>query len=114
MVPPCGTESRPPLSAVTSASKGFARSSNAAIQNPAGISALVPLEGLIDPAAETVRINEQIGKVEKELKGLMGRLNSKGFTDKAPASVIQDARDKQAGLEDKKTRLQNALAALSG
>jgi valyl-tRNA synthetase len=80
----------------------------------AGISALVPLEGLIDAAAETVRINEQIGKVEKELKSLTGRLNSKGFTDKAPAAVIQTARDKQAELEDKKSRLQNALAALSG
>ena len=80
----------------------------------AGVSALVPLEGLIDVEAETARLKAQLEKLEKERKGLAGRLASKGFTEKAPPNVVQDARDQLAGLDDKKARLESALQALSG
>ncbi len=63
---------------------------------------LIPLAGLIDKEAETARLNKEIEKIQKGLAGLEGRLNNPGFTDKAPANVVDQVR-KQA--EDQKAAL---------
>ena len=63
---------------------------------------LIPLAGLIDKDAETARLNKEIEKIQKGLSGLEGRLNNPGFTDKAPANVVEQAR-KQA--EEQKAAL---------
>ncbi|MGB1309593.1 MAG: valine--tRNA ligase [Leucothrix sp.] len=74
---------------------------------------LIPLAGLIDKDAETARLNREIEKINKQLQGVMGRLNNPSFTDKAPANVVaqvqQQADEQQAAL----AQLQQQLAKIA-
>ncbi|MCC7519825.1 MAG: valine--tRNA ligase [Verrucomicrobiae bacterium] len=48
----------------------------------------LPLEGLVDAAAEAKRLTTQIAKLEKELHGLKVRLADEGFRARAPAETV--------------------------
>ncbi|PWQ94921.1 valine--tRNA ligase [Leucothrix pacifica] len=73
---------------------------------------LIPLAGLIDKDAETARLTREIEKINKQLQGVMGRLNNPAFTDKAPANVVaqvqKQADEQQVALE----QLQQQLAKI--
>ena len=73
---------------------------------------LIPLAGLIDKEAETARLTREIEKINKQLMGVMGRLNNPAFTDKAPANVVaqvqKQADEQQAALD----QLQQQLAKI--
>jgi valyl-tRNA synthetase len=77
-----------------------------------GIEVLLPLSGLIDPVKEKERLTRQYDKLTKEIEKLAGRLNGKGFVDKAPAAVVDKARDELAELEGQAARVQSSLEAL--
>ncbi|MBX2836947.1 MAG: valine--tRNA ligase [Gammaproteobacteria bacterium] len=70
---------------------------------------LIPMAGLIDKAAETARLEKQTAKLEGEIKRLSGKLANQGFTDKAPAQVVEAERNKlveaQSALEQLKEQL---------
>ena len=74
---------------------------------------LIPLAGLIDKDAETARLNREIEKINKQLQGVMGRLNNPSFADKAPANVVaqvqKQADEQQSALE----QLQQQLAKIA-
>ena len=74
---------------------------------------LIPLAGLIDKDAETARLNREIEKINKQLQGVMGRLNNPSFADKAPANVVaqvqKQADEQQTALE----QLQQQLAKIA-
>ena len=52
----------------------------------------VPLAGLIDVAAERQRLAKQVERTEKELAGLLGRLENPAFVERAPAAVVEKER----------------------
>ncbi|HXF09061.1 MAG TPA: valine--tRNA ligase [Candidatus Acidoferrales bacterium] len=52
----------------------------------------VPLAGLIDVAAERQRLAKQVERTEKELAGLLGRLDNPAFVERAPAAVVEKER----------------------
>jgi valyl-tRNA synthetase len=52
----------------------------------------VPMAGLIDVDAEVARLEKQLKKLEGEIQGLSGKLNNRGFTDKAPTEVVERER----------------------
>jgi valyl-tRNA synthetase len=60
---------------------------------------LVPMAGLIDAPAEAERLAKLIGKADKELAGVRGRLASASFVEGAPAAVVAAARERVADLE---------------
>jgi valyl-tRNA synthetase len=62
---------------------------------------LVPLKGLIDPAAELARIGKQAARCEQDIQGLEARIGNPNF-GKAPAAVQDGAR---AMLEQKRREL---------
>ncbi len=66
---------------------------------------LVPMAGLIDKDAELKRLNKQIEKLEKQIKSAQGKLANPGFTDKAPAAVVQKERDNLEDIEGQLTQL---------
>ena len=70
---------------------------------------LIPLAGLIDKDAETARLTREIEKINKQLMGVMGRLNNPAFTDKAPANVVaqvqKQADEQQAALDQLQQQL---------
>ncbi len=52
----------------------------------------LPLEGLVDVAAETSRLQNQIGKLEKELENVSAKLADTGFTSRAPKEAVEKHR----------------------
>ncbi|ORE88360.1 valyl-tRNA ligase [Oceanococcus atlanticus] len=68
---------------------------------------LVPMAGLIDKDAELARLDKQIAKLEKELAGAAARLKNPSFVEKAPAEVVEKARQQA----DAQARTLNELKA---
>ncbi len=71
----------------------------------------LPLEGIIDIEAEQARLDDQIGKTEKDVSALTRRLNP-GFKAKAPADVVAEFEAKLLSAQDRLARLQEARALL--
>jgi len=85
----------------------------AAMQVGAGDATLiVPLEGLIDIAAERARLEKALGLAQKEAKALEGRLNNPAFVDRAKPEAVDKARTDHAHHSAEATRLSAALARL--
>jgi valyl-tRNA synthetase len=72
----------------------------------------LPLEGMIDFAAERARLNKELEKIAKDMAGIDGRLNNPGFVAKAPPEVLVESRELKAQLEEKKAKVLEALKRL--
>jgi valyl-tRNA synthetase len=60
---------------------------------------LLPIEGLVDLEALRGRLEKDIAKAEKEIKGLAGRLANPNFADKAPPEVVAECKANLAEAE---------------
>ncbi|HIU35955.1 MAG TPA: valine--tRNA ligase [Candidatus Fimenecus excrementigallinarum] len=72
----------------------------------------IPMQELVDFAAETARLNRELAGVEKELAMVEGKLSNENFVSKAPAAVVEGQRRQQAQLLEKKKLLSESLASL--
>ncbi len=72
----------------------------------------VPLRGVVDPAAVRERLARDLGKVDKELRGVAAKLARPDFVEKAPAEVVEKERQKAAALQERRGTLQRHLAQL--
>ena len=77
-----------------------------------GVEAYLPLSGLIDPVKERQRLEKQSSKLDKEIQKLSSRLSSKGFVEKAPAHLVEQAKAELAELEDQAQKVQVSLENL--
>ena len=68
----------------------------------------------IDKAAETARLTKEAEKLQKALDKLNAKLSKPGYTDKAPAHLVEKDKADLAELEDKMAKVQNQLAKLKG
>ncbi|WJT00010.1 valine--tRNA ligase [Novosphingobium humi] len=85
----------------------------AAMQVGAGdANIIVPLEGLIDVAAEKARLAKALATSEKERDSLDKRLSNPAFVEKAKPEAIDKARADHAHHSAEATRLAAALARL--
>lgn len=73
---------------------------------------LIPLAGLIDKAQELARLNREIGKIEPTIKMLTNKLANPGFTDKAPAQVVEGEKVKLADAENQLHELKQQLVKI--
>jgi valyl-tRNA synthetase len=71
--------------------------------------AYIPLQGLIDPAAEAKRLEKQIADVKKQIGAMSGKLNNESYVKNAPAEVVLETRQKVAELEAQVGVLQENL-----
>ncbi len=71
---------------------------------------LLPLDELVDKEKELERLTKEKAKLESEIKRVEGKLSNKGFTDKAPAAVVEEERLK--GIKYKEM-LEKVLESLS-
>ena len=69
----------------------------------------IPMDELVDKAAELERLTKEKATVQKQLDGVMGRLNNKAFTDKAPENVVAGAREQAAHLQEKLALLEQSI-----
>lgn len=73
---------------------------------------VLPLEGVIDLAAERARITKAIEAVSKEAASLAGRLNNPAFVEKAKPEAVEKARADHAEKSAEVEKLTAALARL--
>jgi len=78
-----------------------------------GASFGLPLADIIDIDEEKARLEKTLGKLEKELGGLRGRLNNPKFVASAPEEVVEEARDNLRTREEEETKLREALERLA-
>jgi valyl-tRNA synthetase len=57
------------------------------------IQALIPLTGVVDIEALRAKLEKNLGKIDKEIQSVNGRLNNPNFVNKAAADVVQKAKD---------------------
>ncbi|MFN5821000.1 MAG: valine--tRNA ligase [Novosphingobium sp.] len=85
----------------------------AAMQVGAGdANVIVPLEGVIDIAAEKARLAKALEVSTKEAKSLEGRLSNPAFVEKAKPEAVDKARADHAMHQAEAERLAAALARL--
>jgi valyl-tRNA synthetase len=60
---------------------------------------LLPIEGLVDLDALRGRLEKDIAKADREIKGLAGRLANPNFADKAPPEVVLECKANLAEAE---------------
>ncbi|MBQ7089404.1 MAG: class I tRNA ligase family protein, partial [Clostridia bacterium] len=72
----------------------------------------IPMDALVDKAAELARLEREYNNVKKQLDGVQARLNNPAFTDKAPEAVVAGAREQAAALQEKLNLLAQSMDAL--
>jgi valyl-tRNA synthetase len=73
---------------------------------------IMPLEGIIDIAAEKARLEKALATSQKEAKSLDGRLSNPAFAEKAKPEAVEKARADLAHHQGEVERLTAALARL--
>ncbi|OKH22115.1 valine--tRNA ligase [Chroogloeocystis siderophila] len=77
------------------------------------IQVLIPLTGVVDVEALRAKLKKDIAKLEAEVTALATRLNNPNFVNKAPAEVVQGARDAFAEAQTQLQILQERLRRLA-
>ena len=70
---------------------------------------LLPMDELVDREKEIERLSKEKTRLEGEIKRAEGKLSNKGFTDKAPANVVEEERQK---CEKYKAMLEKVIESL--
>ena len=77
-----------------------------------GVNYTLPLEGVIDIAAEKTRLEKALAVSQKEAKSLEGRLSNASFVEKAKPEAVEKARADHAMHAAEAERLAAALKRL--
>ncbi|CUH39092.1 Valine--tRNA ligase [Jannaschia seosinensis] len=73
----------------------------------------LPLGDIIDVTAERARLEKSAAKLDKEIKGLQGRVNNPNFAASAPQEVVEETRANLEARQAERSALQSALDALA-
>jgi len=72
----------------------------------------LPLEGLIDVAAEKARLTKELEKYESEMARVAQKLGNPNFTSKAPPHVLQEHQQRLVEWQTKRDRVKKAIESL--
>ena len=72
----------------------------------------MPLEGLVDVAAELERLRKEITKAENELATVRKKLSNTNFVQNAPAEVVEEHRKRERDWSEKLAQLQKMQETL--
>jgi len=100
-------------SPVELANPGAPRPRRAAVHVEPEVEVHLPLEGLIDFAAEKVRVEKELSSIDAELQKIRGRLENKGFVERAPKDVVEKDRARSEELSGKREKLARHLARVT-
>ena len=74
---------------------------------------LLPLKGVIDFAAERERLNKELDSLNRNIEGYTRKLSNASFVERAPAQVVEEERRRQAEAEEKRAKVEEALARIA-
>jgi valyl-tRNA synthetase len=77
-----------------------------------GLEVYVPLEGVIDVAAETQRVERELERVQRELERVDRKLRNRDFLARAPAEVVAKERESHRMLREAGEKLSRHLGML--
>ncbi len=77
-----------------------------------GCEVYVPVEGVVDVAAERARLGREIRRVEEDLARTEAKLARPEFRERAPAEVVAREEARRAEQRELRTKLQDGLARL--
>ena len=101
------------LARLSEAAVGETAPEGSIVTSVEGATVNLPLTDVIDVKAETERLTKSLGKLEKEIKGLDGKLSNEAFLSKAPETVVAEQRERLETAETEKAKLAAALERLS-
>jgi len=73
----------------------------------------IPMDELVDFKAELERLNKEKAAVQKDIDFISGKLNNPNFVSKAPASLVDEQREKLAKAEEKMKMINDAIAKIA-
>jgi valyl-tRNA synthetase len=74
--------------------------------------AALPLEGVIDLAAERARLTKEIQKLDAEVSKIDAKLGNADFLKRAPEEVVEEQRERRDEALSRKTKMEEALGRL--
>ena len=74
---------------------------------------LLPLKGVVDFAAERERLGKELEQLNKNIENYARKLSNSGFVERAPAQVVAEERRRRAEAEEKKAKVEEALARIA-
>lgn len=77
-----------------------------------GASIYLPMDELVDKEKELARLEKEKANLEAEIKRVEGKLSNKGFTDKAPAAVVEAEAEKGKKYAEMLEKVIESIAAL--
>ena len=75
-----------------------------------GAEVYIPLDDIMDYAAEFDRLTKEKKRLEGEVKRVTGKLSNEGFISKAPAKVVEEERAKKNMYEEMLAKVVDRLA----
>jgi valyl-tRNA synthetase len=77
-----------------------------------GAELAIPLEGLIDFAKETERVEKELAKLNAEAQKLNAQLSNENFVSRAPQEKVEEIRARVVDIEQRTKTLNQTLGAL--
>jgi valyl-tRNA synthetase len=75
--------------------------------------AALPLEGVVDLAAEQVRLNKELQKLDGDIAKIDAKLANADFLKRAPEEVVEEQRERRDEAEARKRKIGEALRRLA-
>src|SRR6202012_4379588 len=76
--------------------------------------AALPLQGVIDLAAERTRLTKEIAKCDADIARVDQKLGNADFLKRAPEEIVEGEREKRDDAQARKAKLAEALESLQG
>jgi valyl-tRNA synthetase len=74
--------------------------------------AALPLKGVIDLAAEKVRLDKEIAKADADIKRVDAKLSNEKFVANAPDEIVEEEKEKREAAIARKEKILEALERL--
>jgi valyl-tRNA synthetase len=79
-----------------------------------GEAAALPLKGVIDLAAERVRLEKEIAKADADIQRVDQKLANADFVARAPEDVVEAEKEKREDAQERRAKISEALERLKG
>jgi valyl-tRNA synthetase len=76
--------------------------------------ACLPLQGIVDFAAEKARLEKEMARVKSDIARIDAKLGNADFVERAPEDVVEGERDKRDEAETRRRKIDEALERLKG